>query len=97
MFDVLPLAADLTTPCCCIKGQEVVRITYEDLSADGSVGDAVIRRVLDFLKVDSHFIPSRLDVTEKQTIKPLSQAIENYAELRSAFKLHPKCNQISWE
>lgn len=86
----------LSHTCCNTQGQHVLRITYEKLCAHGSVGDAVIREVLDFLEVDSSVTPSRLAVTEKETSDPCSQAIVNYEELRKAFKHHPKCIQMPW-
>lgn len=78
------------------QGQHVLRVTYETLCADGPVGDAVMREVLDFLQVDNSITPSRLAVTVKQTSNPCSQAIVNYEDLRKAFKLHPKCRHLPW-
>jgi hypothetical protein len=68
----------------------VLRVTYDEVSAAGPAGDAAMRKVLDFLGVDSSVIPEPLEVTVKQTLRPLSQAITNYDELVKAFNHHPK-------
>lgn len=53
----------------------MLRVTYDEVSAAGPAGDAAMRKVLDFLRVDSSVIPKPLDVIVKQTVRPLSQAI----------------------
>jgi hypothetical protein len=57
-------------------------------------GSDQIRKVLEFLHVDSSFVPAALDVTKKQTTKALSEGIVDYEEVVTAFKLHPKMMQF---
>jgi LPS sulfotransferase NodH len=71
------------------QGQEVLRVSYEDLTADGPVGDAEMRKVLEFLRVDSRVLPPPLEMCVKQTTKPLSQGITNYKALQTAFQHYP--------
>jgi hypothetical protein len=72
-----------------VQGQGVLKINYEELVSLVQGGDE-IRRVLEFLDVDSSFVPATLDVTKKQTKNALSEGIINYDEVVNAFRLHPK-------
>ena len=62
-----------------LDGHAVLDITYEELTADLDAGMA---RVQQFLGVP----PKRLAIsTVKQEVRPLSEVIANYGELRKAW------------
>lgn len=72
-----------------VQHQEVLKVKYEDLIHPVKEREEV-KKVLDFLQVDSSFLPATLNVTKKQTTRPLCEGIKNYEEVKAAFKLHPK-------
>jgi glycosyltransferase involved in cell wall biosynthesis len=77
----------------CVAGQDVHRVTYEQL-VDVHGGDEAVKAVLSFLGVESSAAPPALKVTVKQTARPLSEGIVNYSELEAAFHHHPRMKNI---
>jgi len=74
----------------CVVGQQVHRVTYDQL-ADPVGGDDAVQKILSFLGIEcSGAAPPKLDVTVKQTARPLCEGIVNYEEVKLAFRRHPK-------
>lgn len=73
----------------CVMGQDVYHVTYEQL-ADADIADDTLRGVLRFLGVDALRVPPPLDVTVKQSSKPLAEGISNFADVELAFRHHPR-------
>jgi hypothetical protein len=64
--------------------------------AEGPAAEEAIRKVLEFLQVDSSCVPEALSVTKRQTLQPLCEGIVNYNQVNEAFKHHPKLMRRFW-
>lgn len=77
-----------------VQGQEVCRVSYDELvgrEGEGQEREAAqtMARVLTFLGVDNTVLPEPLDVTVKQSRRPLKDGVLNYHEVNQAFAAHP--------
>lgn len=75
------------------QGQEVHRVSYEQLQ-DPATADATMRDVLRFLDVSPDVVPKALDMTVKQSTRPLSEGVVNYEQVVAAFRHHPKMQHV---